>query len=90
MPALRTRVYIDGYNLYYGCHRKTAFKWLDVLCLFETQILPTILYRPTPDAEPATMPLHPNCAIKYFTAKIIESAARARTQCLPGPNTITP
>ncbi|MBX4994849.1 hypothetical protein ABID08_006863 [Rhizobium binae] len=51
MPALRTRVYIDGYNLYYGCHRKTAFKWLDVLCLFETQILPTILYRPTPDAD---------------------------------------
>jgi 6-hydroxy-3-succinoylpyridine 3-monooxygenase len=76
VPALRTRVYIDGYNLYYGCLRKTAFKWLDVLSLFETQILPTILYRPTPDAEPATMPLHPDCAIKYFTAKIIESAAK--------------
>ncbi|MGO6733418.1 6-hydroxy-3-succinoylpyridine hydroxylase, partial [Rhizobium ruizarguesonis] len=43
MSALRTRVYIDGYNLYYGCLRKTAFKWLDVLTLFETQILPSIL-----------------------------------------------
>ncbi|WP_246662461.1 antitoxin Xre/MbcA/ParS toxin-binding domain-containing protein [Rhizobium sp. P44RR-XXIV] len=76
MPALRTRVYIDGYNLYYGCLRKTAFKWLDVLTLFETQILPSILYRPAPDANPATMTLHPDCAIKYFTAKIIESAAK--------------
>ncbi len=76
VPALRTRVYIDGYNLYYGCLRKTAFKWLDVLALFETHILPTILYRPTPDTAPATMALHPDCAIKYFTAKIIESASK--------------
>ncbi|MGO7410576.1 NYN domain-containing protein, partial [Rhizobium ruizarguesonis] len=76
MSALRTRVYIDGYNLYYGCLRKTAFKWLDVLTLFETQILPSILNRPAPDAAPATMTLHPDCAIKYFTAKVIESAAK--------------
>jgi len=76
VPALRTRVYIDGYNLYYGCLRKTAFKWLDVLALFETHILPTILYRPAPDSPPATMALHPDCAIKYFTAKIIESASK--------------
>ncbi|MFN7089993.1 MAG: NYN domain-containing protein [Allorhizobium sp.] len=77
MPALRTRVYIDGYNLYYGCLRNTAFKWLDVLALFETQILPSILYRPAPGADPATAALHPDCAIKYFTAKIIESAAKS-------------
>lgn len=77
MPALRTRVYIDGYNLYYGCLRNTAFKWLDVLALFETQILPSILYRPAPGADPATAALHPNCAIKYFTAKIIERAAKS-------------
>lgn len=76
MPALRTRVYIDGHNLYYGCLRKTAFKWLDVLALFETHILPSVLYRTAPDAEPATMTLHPDCAIKYFTARIIESVAR--------------
>lgn len=36
----------------------------------------SILYRPAPDAAPATMTLHPDCAIKYFTAKIIESAAK--------------
>jgi 6-hydroxy-3-succinoylpyridine 3-monooxygenase len=76
VPTLRTRVYIDGYNLYYGCLRKTAFKWLDVLALFETQILPSILYRSAPGADPITATLHPDCAIKYFTAKIIESAAK--------------
>lgn len=72
MPALRTRVYIDGYNLYYGCLRKTAFKWLDVLGLFETQILPTILYRAAPEADPATMALHPDCAIKLWAGREFE------------------
>ena len=28
--ALRTRVYVDGYNLYYGCLKNTADKWLDL------------------------------------------------------------
>lgn len=28
---LRTRVYIDGYNLYYGCLKGTPYKWLDLL-----------------------------------------------------------
>ena len=78
MSGLRTRVYIDGYNLCYGCLRNTAFKWLDVLALFEMQILPSILYKPAPDADPATITLHPDCAIKYFTAKIIESAAKSK------------
>lgn len=34
MPPLRTAVYIDGYNLYYGRLRGTPFKWLDVVDLF--------------------------------------------------------
>src|SRR5713101_7590873 len=25
-----TYVYVDGFNLYYGCIRKTPYKWLDV------------------------------------------------------------
>ena len=54
MPALRTRVYIDGYNLYYGCLRKTAFKWLDVLTLFETQILPSTAQGVTGEPPPPT------------------------------------
>lgn len=31
----KTAVYIDGYNLYYGRLRNTAFKWLDVVSFFE-------------------------------------------------------
>ncbi len=30
-----TNVYVDGFNMYYGCLRGTAYKWLDLnaLCL---------------------------------------------------------
>jgi uncharacterized LabA/DUF88 family protein len=31
----KTAVYIDGYNLYYGRLRGTAFKWLDLPVLFD-------------------------------------------------------
>ena len=27
---MRTHVYVDGYNLYYGCLRKTPYKWLNI------------------------------------------------------------
>ena len=36
---MRTIVYIDGYNLYYGAIRHTAYKWLDIFELFNTHIL---------------------------------------------------
>ncbi|MBI2796649.1 MAG: NYN domain-containing protein [Gemmatimonadetes bacterium] len=29
----RTHVYIDGFNLYYGCLKATPFRWLDVAAL---------------------------------------------------------
>jgi hypothetical protein len=32
---MKTIIYIDGYNLYYGTLRGTAYKWLDVVQLFE-------------------------------------------------------
>lgn len=32
---VRTIVYIDGFNLYYGCLRRTPYKWLDVRKLCE-------------------------------------------------------
>ena len=41
VATFRTRVYIDGYNLYYGCLKGTPHKWLDLLSLFEKQILPS-------------------------------------------------
>ncbi|KCW99708.1 hypothetical protein DK27_23025 [Xanthomonas arboricola pv. pruni] len=73
---LRTRIYIDGFNLYYGCLRKTSYKWLDLRTLFEKHILPSILYCPGPGAEPAKMELD-SCAIRYFTAPILGRAAKA-------------
>src|SRR6266446_1339293 len=31
--ALKTNVYIDGFNLYYGCIRGTPHRWLDIAVL---------------------------------------------------------
>ena len=36
---MRTIVYIDGYNLYYGCLKHSEYKWLDLVKLFEDHIL---------------------------------------------------
>ena len=35
----RTIVYIDGFNLYYGCLKGTSYRWLDV-CAFADRLLP--------------------------------------------------
>jgi hypothetical protein len=37
--ALKTNVYIDGFNLYYGCVRNTPPRWLDLSALC-TKLLP--------------------------------------------------
>ena len=64
---LRTRVYIDGYNFYYGCLKRTPFKWLDPKALF-TQILQTSQPNHLFDsAEPS---------VKYFTAPILKNFAK--------------
>lgn len=72
---VRTRVYIDGYNFYYGCLKGTAFKWLDLYKLFGTHILPSALV--IKDGRPVRSELLP-VAIKFFTAKILEKAAKAQ------------
>jgi 6-hydroxy-3-succinoylpyridine 3-monooxygenase len=71
--ALRTRVYIDGYNLYYGCLKHTSYKWLDVRALVE-RILPSVLYEQDGVAVGHEFRLP---AIKYFTAPILNSFARS-------------
>ncbi len=68
--ALRTRVYIDGYNLYFGCLKGTRYKWLDPLTLFKQHIIPSSM---APGLTSVLLPL----SIKYFTARIVESAAKA-------------
>lgn len=34
---MKTNIYVDGFNLYYGCLRKTPYRWLDIskLCAAE-------------------------------------------------------
>ncbi len=53
MP-LRTIVYVDGFNLYYGALRRTPWKWLDLLALSRHML----------DSG------HAIAGIKYFTAPL--------------------
>jgi 6-hydroxy-3-succinoylpyridine 3-monooxygenase len=71
--ALRTRVYIDGYNLYYGCLKNSADKWLDVRALIE-RILTNVPFEQ--NGEPVGFALQ-TPAIKYFTAPILPDFAKS-------------
>ena len=70
---LRTRIYVDGYNLYYGCLKRSPYKWLDLRQLFDL-ILPSVLYEN--QGVPAKFALEP-LAVKYFTAAILKNFAKA-------------
>ena len=37
--SVRTIVYVDGYNLYYGLLRRSPHKWLDLYALFANHVL---------------------------------------------------
>jgi uncharacterized LabA/DUF88 family protein len=49
---MRTYIYIDGFNFYYGAVKDTPYKWLDFKKLFESLLAPA----------------HQILSIKYFTA----------------------
>lgn len=72
--CLRTRVYVDGSNFYYGCLKGTCYKWLDLYRLFAHEVLPSILVQRA--GVPCRCERLPE-AIQYFTARIIEMAAKA-------------
>lgn len=55
---MRTYIYIDGYNLYYGCLHRTNHKWLDIYKLFADFIV---------KAQSPSATVH---KVKYFTANI--------------------
>lgn len=55
--AVKTIVYVDGYNLYYGCLKHSADKWLDLKKLFQKILL-------------AQNPGSDLIQIKFFTADI--------------------
>jgi uncharacterized LabA/DUF88 family protein len=71
--SLRTAIYIDGYNLYYGRLRGTQYKWLDVVALFG-QIVRTI----EPNSE--------LMAVKYFTAPALTKFARHGEESMRAQN----
>ena len=52
---MRTQIYVDGLNLYYGCLQRTKFKWLDLVKLFSVIL-------------PAKYDIQ---KINYFTAKVL-------------------
>ncbi len=58
--SMKTIVYVDGLNLYYGSLRGTAFKWLDLYALFRDFVL-------EPDAEIEQ--------IRYYTSPIKASSS---------------
>lgn len=51
---LRTIVYVDAFNLYYGALRRTPFKWLDLFALSQAVLVPE----------------NEIIGIKYFTARV--------------------
>ncbi|WP_197341917.1 NYN domain-containing protein [Ralstonia solanacearum] len=72
--SLRTRVYVDGYNFYYGCLKGTHHKWLDLYKLFQEHVLPSALIER--DGQYVRSELLTE-AVQFFTATIIERAAKA-------------
>src|ERR1700760_1849551 len=71
--SLRTRVYVDGYNFYYGCLKRSAFKWLDLRVLAE-QILANVPYER--DGKPCAYQFAVP-AVKFFTAPILRAFAKS-------------
>lgn len=51
---MRTFVYVDGFNLYYGALKRTSWKWLDLVALFKTVL----------------QQHHDILKVKYFTARV--------------------
>ena len=52
--AMRTFLYVDGFNLYYGALKGMPWKWLDLPALFAKVL----------------QPHHDILTVKYFTARV--------------------
>ncbi|MBS9780713.1 MAG: NYN domain-containing protein [Moraxellaceae bacterium] len=71
---MKTNIYIDGYNLFYGCLKHSDDKWLD-LC----QLFTTIIKQQNPQAEISI--------IYFFTANIKSKIATHGQQAQQAQNT---
>lgn len=69
---MKIRVYIDGYNLYYGVLKNSPYKWLDPIKLAE------LCYQISAP-ENILEQLNGICETKYFTAKVLNNSAFDRT-----------
>lgn len=69
---MKTRVYIDGYNLYYGVLKKSPFKWLDPIKL-------AALCCRISAPEHILSRLNGHVETKYFTAKVLNTSAFEKT-----------
>ena len=54
---MRTTIYVDGFNLYYGCLKNTVYRWLNLRVLFQTVL----------------QDHHDIDRIRYFTARVSNS-----------------
>jgi 6-hydroxy-3-succinoylpyridine 3-monooxygenase len=68
-----TRIYIDGYNFYYGCLKRSHDKWLNPLVLIDDVIRKSFSSN---DGQPRPYRLAP-LAVKFFTAPILPRLAKA-------------
>ncbi len=60
---MKTTIYIDSFNFYYGCLKGTSHKWLDIPTFFEKTLINI-----NNDSEITK--------IKYFTADILSKFAK--------------
>jgi 6-hydroxy-3-succinoylpyridine 3-monooxygenase len=68
-----TRIYIDGYNFYYGCLKRSHDKWLDPLALIDGVIRTSFSSTASGHRSYRLAPL----ALKFFTAPILPRLAKA-------------
>lgn len=73
VPPMKTTLYIDGFNLYYGVLKGSPYKWLDVVKLFTH-----ICQEQNPDAEIV--------AVKFFTAPVKGKIATRGEQAVMSQN----
>ena len=71
---MRTIVYVDGFNFYFGVLRNTAYKWLDIVSLVKH-----VCHVQNPQIEVVS--------VKFFTAPVITRVATKGDKALHSQNT---
>lgn len=70
---MKTTIYIDGYNLYYGLVKNTSYKWLDLHALFS-------------EIAKIQNPQSHIVSIKYFTAPVITKFSQHKEKAQQSQN----